>query len=164
MKTMYHLSKTYLGDKVTLTPKVPDSACFEDEGDIPRICFSTNVFYCVRGIIGCKRIRILGLVEFKNKIISQLDNEEEEELKLVNPSIYVTTKKLYIPPTCGDFRYNKEYWALENTEVKFIGYLCLKKLISSELKITDNINTLDPSEWWQNKSEYILLPKVMKLN
>lgn len=160
---MYHLSKKYLGDDVILTPKVPVNADLDSEGDIPRICFSTNVFYCVRGIIGCKRIRILGLVEFKNKIVSQLD-DEEEELKLVNPSIYVTTKKLYIPPAHGDFRYNKEYWALENTEVKFIGFLCLKKLINSKLKITDNANTLNPSEWWQNKSKYILLPKLMKLN
>ena len=146
-----------MGQQATLLPKVPNNAYFDEEGDIPRICFSTSIFYCVRSIIGCKRLRTIGLIAFKDIYTP------EEELKFNNPNIYVTNKKLYTPPACSDFKYNKEYWALDPTEVNFIGLLCLKNLVNGILKTTDIANTLDSQEWWNNKSNYILLSKLIKL-
>lgn len=135
MPIRYHLSKKFLGNRVTLTPKVPGSAIESFEGNIPRVCFSTNVFHCVRGICGCASLQCLDLAEFKDK--SSL------KLIIINPAIYKTNKKLYLPPSHADFRSNTEHWSIDSIDVTFIGYLCLNSLLERKILVTDNLKTLN---------------------
>jgi hypothetical protein len=173
MVTRYHLSKTFLGNEIILKPQVPSSAWVISEGDIPRVCFSTNVFYCVRSICGGPKLKVNNLTEFKDRTIEEQEvswddfiNEITDYSSYVfsNPSIYITEDKTYIPPSHGDFRSNRECWSLKETNVKFIGFLCLKNLINRKLLITNDNNTLQPDIFIQSFHKRIFKPHSMKLN
>lgn len=161
MSIKYHLSKVFLGNNVILTPKVPISSSIDAEGDIPRICFSVNIFYCVRSIGGGTLLKVFDLAEFKNRHISKFDKNYDEEkfnFSIINPSIYITKDKLFTPPAHGDFRHNKELWSLNPIDVKFAGYLCLNSLLSRELKITNMSNTLEVNTYLKNLNKRIYKP------
>lgn len=61
----YHISKKYLDKKVTLTPKVPESALINKEGNIPRICVSDDPLLCVRSVMSNPKIQVRNFIEFK---------------------------------------------------------------------------------------------------
>ena len=48
----YHVSKNNLGNIIYLEPKIPENCLIEEEGNIPHICVSTSIYYCLRSIIG----------------------------------------------------------------------------------------------------------------
>ena len=121
----YHVSKGYLGRSVTLNPQLPKSALISIEGDIPRVCFSTELSGCLSSISGGANCSISdALLEFKDKNI------------FPNPSVYITIEDLFTPPNISDFRENNEYWALIPIKVKFIGFIDLFQLTKNIIEIT----------------------------
>lgn len=113
----YHVSYEHLGDTKILLPRVPDNANRELEGDIPRICVSSDIIKCLYAIIGSYHLTAQQLrAQFGNR----------------NPSIYYTRRVPYIPPKCADFRENDERWFLEPVEFYFLGYLDMKTLLEQE--------------------------------
>lgn len=150
--TSYHLSKKFLGNVVRLRPKVPSSSAISIEGNIPRVCFSTNPFYCVRSICGSKHINGFDLIEFRLG-----------DTKFINPSIYATTKELFLPPQVSDFKHNKELWSLKSIDVEYLGFLCLQSLLAGHLKCTERKHTLQPATYLEFKDKNIGTPRSLKL-
>lgn len=167
MTKCYHLSKKFLGAQLTLKPKIPESSVISEEGDIPRVCFSENPFLCVRSICGSGDIKVADLSEFKDRTIKEpketwkdfINEKEKTDYILINPSIYVTEEILYLPPSCSDFRANKERWSLNKINVEFIGYLCLKSLLDRKLVNTDQTKSLDTETFQKSKDKRLFIPR-----
>jgi len=51
---LYHVSSKYLGEEVTLIPRIPPSQSLQERQgkyrDVPRICCSDTIEQCLRGI------------------------------------------------------------------------------------------------------------------
>lgn len=136
----YHVSRKDLGDKIKLTPKIPESAIISREGNIPRVTTSDNVLLCVKAIISSYTFKVADLLEFKHKN------------NFINPAIYVNdTDQPYLPPDAIDFRSNNEHWYLQETEFNLIGYVCLKSLTEGKLNIVNEKLTLTKEEFKDNK-------------
>lgn len=118
----FHISKKFLGNKITLTPKVPDSAQLHIEGDIPRICVSSSIYKCLCGILGNGRLR-----SFEAKA-------EFAE----NPCVYFTEKTPYLPPDCIDFRKIDEHWFLYPTDFYFAARIDLYNLFANHYIVPTN--------------------------
>jgi hypothetical protein len=149
MKKYFHVSKKHLGDSPVFLPRVPESSLSSIEGDIPRVCVSELLFFCLRGITGQSPLRIVDLLsEF-------VDGREGFEPcsefikrggKLLYPSVYSTTEIPHLPPKASDFRANKEMWFIYPVQMKLEGYLDLKWLVEHQkLKITSDAGSLPAS-------------------
>ena len=142
----YHVSKRYLGNTVTLTPKVPGTALITEEGDIPRICTSKNLLGCIRGIVSIKNVTVgKFLVETMDHIafMSIQDQINYPGKTLVSPSIYSSIERAYTPPNASDFRVNKEMWYLSDTNFTLIAFIDIIKLMyTGELDYTNEIQTV----------------------
>jgi len=119
---------------VILKPKVP-MKMYADEGNIPRICVSTNIIGCLKGITG-KLTKIRLVMTFAKDV---LEHEESDcypsyDLWLINPKIYVCNNKMaYLPPKFKDFRKNNEYWYIDETVFHYIGNINLDDLINKNV-------------------------------
>jgi hypothetical protein len=142
----YHVSKKYLGNTVTLTPKVPGTALITEEGDIPRICTSKNLLGCIRGIVSIKNVTVgQFLAETRDCIdfMSEQDQINGPAKTLVSPSIYSSIERAYTPPNASDFRVNKEMWYLSDTNFTLIAFIDIIKLMyTGELDYTNEIQTV----------------------
>lgn len=142
----YHVSKKYLGEKVVLTPRVPETCLVSEEGDIPRICTSRTLLGCIRGIVSHSMVSvrdfIYEIVECEG--FNTLDDYLADTKKMViSPPIYVTGGVAYTPPNASDFRANKEMWFLEDTEFVLIGYIDLALLMyTGELAVRQDIQSV----------------------
>ncbi|MFA6198861.1 MAG: hypothetical protein WC679_00390 [Bacteroidales bacterium] len=127
----FHISKIDLGDKVTLTPRLPDSAVISIEGNQKRICVSTSPLYCFRSITGMRSPRHYEILyEFKDEY------DEDDEPLFCFPTLYYTKNKPIKPPDISDFSYNEEHWFIEETEFYKIGYVDMLALINNDFKIS----------------------------
>jgi hypothetical protein len=114
-----HVSREYLGINPVIKPKIPGSVtknfiCRSEEGDIPRICVSTNIIKCINGITGNCDIPMESFVKHFP----------------TNPCVYITDEIPYIPPNCSDFRYNDEHWFITPTKFYFLGRIDIYKLLT----------------------------------
>ena len=135
----FHVTKKYLEDEVTLIPSVPQNALTDAEGDIPRICVSTSVFKCLRGLKGRENIY---KEDFKNFT--------------ENPCVYFTEETPYIPPDCNDFRYNDERWFIEPTKFFFLARVDLVRLFKDN---TVGITYFSEFDYSLCKKKWITCPK-----
>lgn len=125
----YHVRREYLGKAPIIQPKVPEAVsenvtCGAEEGNIPRICVSDNIFKCFRGIMG---IEIPRTIDFSTRF---------EE----NPYLYITDETALVPPNCLDFRYNNEHWFIKPTRFYYIGRIDMYKMVSRNiLDITEDV-------------------------
>jgi hypothetical protein len=123
--TYYHVSMHDHGQHFKFVPRTPELAFESKEGDIPRICVCPDVFYCLRGISGQKRL-------FSMDIILKATCCENGRNP---PAIYVTKKIAYLPPNVSDFRRNHEYWYVHPVVMDRIGYLDLVALTKGKIRI-----------------------------
>lgn len=113
----YHVSKIDRGEEFVFKPKLPESALISKEGDIPRICVCSNVYFCLRAITSSSS---LSLDDLRCEFVS--DND------MIPPAVYMTQESPYIPPDASDFRFNDERWFLSKIKMERVGYINLKPL------------------------------------
>lgn len=121
----YHVSKKDHGPLFKFKPKLPESAIIPKEGNIPRVCVSPEIFYCLRSISSNKNL-------YSMDIILECRNEEGTWNP---PAIYMTFESPYLPPRVSDFRYNHEHWFLKPIEMLRIGYVDLAALTTGKVEI-----------------------------
>lgn len=145
----YHVSKKDLGSVVTLIPKVPESSLISKEGNIPRICVSTHIYFCLRSITGGSSSKF-NVNEILHEIRDDIQPMEESlEWKnrgacFVSPAIYTCDEEAFVPPDACDFKKNNENWYIQNQSFKRIGYLHLHRLImDGQIKLVEYPHTLD---------------------
>lgn len=114
----YHVTK-YLGKQVTLKCNVPSGSSLLDvEGNIPRICVSDTIFFCLRATLG-------GTILKLQDMLSYYDNH--------NPCVYFTEEVPYDIPNASDFRFNHEKWFLKDTVFYYLGNVDVYKLFSQKI-------------------------------
>ena len=118
----FHISKIDLGNTVTLTPRLPDSAVTKIEGNQKRICVSTSPLFCLRSISGTRQPKI-------SDILYELQDSNLK--KCYSPVLYYTKEIPIIPPDVSDFRHNQEHWFIEETEFYKIGFIDLVLLTNN---------------------------------
>ena len=145
----YHVSKKNLGNTIYLEPKIPESSLLEEEGNIPRICVSINVYYCLRSIIAvqAKNFHVFNLLEAFRHNLLPMESKEYWVARgenLLSPSIYISKKYAFLPPNSSDFRSNKEHWYLQKTKFERLGFLDLSALITNgKLNVINDFNQID---------------------
>lgn len=144
----YHLRREYLGKNPTIIPRVPTAVynnviCRVEEGDIPRICVSDNVFKCILGITG-----------IDEPSVEDIDRRFDE-----NPCLYITDSTPYTPPNCLDFRTTNEHWFIAPTKFLYLGRVDMGKLLRrSVIELTSDKEFVAP------KSDKIFMLEDMKSN
>lgn len=110
----YHISDNYLGEIVIFKPRVPRTAAIKEEGDIPRICVSDSLYYCVKSLAG---------KTYDDYVKYFLDKRYKKYILIRNPAVYCCEQQPYLPPKASDFRENNEHWYITPVEFKFLGFL-----------------------------------------
>lgn len=123
----YHVSKIDHGKEFTFKPKVPESALFTTEGNIPRVCVCPNVFYCLRAICSCSPITV-------GDALLGMNNDDDFVYPFV---VYATEEVPFLPPKASDFRLNKEHWFLKDITMKRVGYISIIDLIYADVTVSD---------------------------
>lgn len=163
----FHLSKFDLGDSVILTPKVPESSLISKEGNIPRICVSSDVWLCICSIISVEKPSIRDLMyEFidRTKFDSFEDCKKHNEFFL-NPVVYEIDDEPFLPPDASDFRKNKEHWFLTPKEFNKKGYLDFYSLLKGKIHISSENKKLSCEQFvkeFTNLDEKIIREKIKK--
>lgn len=141
MKHWYHISLKYFNDNPVLNPKVPESACVENEGNIPRICVSDNILFCLRSIISTNHIRPIDILyEFKKD--KYRVRKTIAGAVVYNPCCYNTVSVPYLPPDISDFRQNNEHWFITPTKFHYMGRINILKLIlNNAIEFINDIDT-----------------------
>jgi len=119
----FHVSRKYLGDSPILTPRLPNNGnlkLMKNEGNIPRICVSNSLFYCLRAIHGTEEL-------VSTKLIF---NE--------NPCVYFTEETPYLPPDFDDFRLNNEMWFIKKTKFYYLARIDIYKLFTEKIIVPTN--------------------------
>lgn len=128
----FHVSKKYLGENPILTPRLPKNgklAILKYEGNIPRICVSNSIWFCLRAILG------------SYEIVST-DKEFTE-----NPCVYYTEDTPYLPPDYDDFRINNEMWFLKKTRFHYLARIDMYRLFTEKVIVpTDNETLVRPDK------------------
>lgn len=128
----FHVSKKYLGESPILTPRLPKNgklAILKYEGNIPRICVSNSIFFCLRAILGSEEI-------------VSTDREFTE-----NPCVYFTEKTPYLPPDYDDFRMNNEMWFIKKTQFFYLARIDMYRLFTEKVIVpTSEKNLVMPDK------------------
>ena len=134
----YHVSNEFIGYTPILEPRVPDTVLMS-EGNIPRVCVSNNIYFCIRSKVGREDLRAYDLL-YGFSAISAKDEEDyfikSESCKIttvMNPSVYVTEGTPYYPPDHSDFRRNNEMWFITPTQFHFIGFLSIGEIVKNRV-------------------------------
>ena len=139
----YHISDKFIGYNPVLEPKAYQDKEFVlwYEGNVPRICVSNNIFFCIRSMIGHEDLYTYDvLFRFRSSYDHNNLNEDknticgEEDGKSIivnNPAIYATEENPYYPSNCLDFRRNNEMWFINPTQFQFIGFLSIKQFVTN---------------------------------
>lgn len=127
-----HVSREYFGTNPVIKPKIPGSVsnnfvCRSVEGDIPRICVSTNLIKCISGITGNYDIPL----------------ESFTKHFPTNPCVYITDEIPYTPPNCSDFRDNDEHWFITPTHFYYLGRIDIYKLVTRHEIVRTEIETVN---------------------
>lgn len=143
----YHVSYVDLGERATLTPQIPKNSDIEEEGDIPRICVSTSIYSCLKGILSKQKFKSIHILNNFRKDMEAFEEMEEwinKGAKILSPTVYYTKKKAYEPPNASDFRKNNEYWYINKTIFDRVGYICLNTLIEkNQIRVVDFYHEVD---------------------
>ena len=135
----YHVSKIDHGEVFTFKPRLPSSALVNNEGNIPRVCVCTEIFYCLRAITSGEYLRISHLVAElqRNDPVKDYGSEVMNiaEVRYQPPAIYATEEQPFIPPNASDFRRNKEHWFLSEVAMERIGYLDLESFYKGTVAV-----------------------------
>ena len=134
----YHVSDEFIGYNPVLEPRqVPGNSVLMFEGNVPRICVSNNIYFCIRSKIGREDLRAYDLLyQFSVRTDNEDSVIETESCKIVtvkNPSVYVTEDTPYYPPNCNDFRRNNEMWFITPTQFQFIGFLSIDQVVKNQV-------------------------------
>lgn len=119
----FHVSRIYLGPRVVLTPRQPETAIHHERGLPDRVCFAPSVRQCLASLSGA---RVSALV-----IGETLPRRKKVNGKWAhaNPVVYQTNKRLRRPPQDrSDFALTGERWSLGPIEVERVGFVCLEHL------------------------------------
>lgn len=136
----YHISKKDLGVNVKFTPRVPDSALVSIEGNIPRVCVSSSLLGCIRGICGTNKVTVSDIIYgCKKDVVSN---------SYCPLTVYLAPADIYpyVPPNVSDYRANKEHWYLSVIKMRRIGYIDFTALLDGCIEIIDYKKTLSISE------------------
>lgn len=129
----YHISSKDHGENFKFKPRIPRSSLISKEGNIPRICVSPSIYYCLCSIAGHRPLDFSDIVlEFKS-----------EDGTIVSPSVYITEEVPFIPPDASDFKKNNERWFLKSIIMKRIGYLNLLALSVGNIELMSESKTFD---------------------
>ena len=123
----YHIT-TNLGNRVILTPRVPTTS-LDAEGDIPRICVSTSVYDCIRGVTGSRLLQTHHI------------HDALKGSKVL--CIYSTQDSPFKPPACLDFRRNSEMWFLKDTTFVRAGFICASAWNQGTIHVVEHASTFD---------------------
>ena len=147
-KKFLHLSKSDLGAKFKFIPRIPSNAIMDEEGDIPRICVSTNLYDCVRGILGMTLPSTNDFgCEMRRFPQRQTLWEQVGEPTFHPCALYGTNRQAYLPPNHGDFRENNEHWFLTPVTMNRLGFLDLHAFFKDgELRIIDEYVSLSAAQ------------------
>ena len=132
----FHVSDEFVGYNPVLEPRqIPGNSVFMFEGNVPRVCVSNNIYFCVRSKIGREDLRSYDLLfQFAVRKNDEDSITETDTCKIVtikNPSVYATEETPYYPPNCNDFRRNNEMWFITPTQFQFIGFLSIDQIIKN---------------------------------
>lgn len=130
----YHVSNEFIGYTPILEPRIPDTVLM-DEGNIPRVCVSNNIYFCIRSKVGREDLRAYDLLYGFNAKDDEDYFIRYEICKMVtvkNPSVYVTEGTPYYPPNYSDFRRNNEMWFI-TTQFHFIGFLSIGEIVKNQV-------------------------------
>lgn len=144
----FHLSRKDLGQKFKFEPKIPESALISKEGNIPRVCVCSEIFYCMRAIVSSKVL-----------LLSSLFLEFEETDKSILPfTVYATKRIPFLPPAASDFRRNKEHWYLTPVVMERLGYVDLHSLFLGKIVVSKEYKTL-PRDFKLNPEIEVLIKR-----
>lgn len=131
----YHVSNEFIGYTPILEPRIPDTVLM-NEGNIPRVCVSNNIYFCIRSKVGREDLRAYDLLYGFNAKDDEDYFIRYEICKMVtvkNPSVYVTEGTPYYPPNYSDFRRNNEMWFITPTQFHFIGFLSIGEIVKNQV-------------------------------
>lgn len=148
-KKFLHVSKHDLGEKFKFTPRIPENAVLDYEGDIPRVCVSTNLYDCVRGVLGEAEPVVADFAH----TMRRWHTERSRGMYYEASALYGTNRKAFLPPDHGDFRDNQEHWFLTPVTMYRLGYIDLRAFFQfCELKIVPErqVFQYDEASTWGN--------------
>lgn len=130
----YHVSDEFIGYQATFMPKVfgTEKFALRFEGNVPRICVSNNIFFCIRAKTGRDDLRVYDLTD-QFRVKTLYDEDDGRSIIIRNPSVYVTEETPYYPPNYSDFRRNNEMWFVSPTKFQFIGFLSIDQVIKNHM-------------------------------
>ena len=132
----YHVSNEFIGYNPILEPRVPDTVLMS-EGNIPRVCVSNSIYFCIRSKVGREDLRVcdvldqFSVAEDNENYIIETKNYKITTVK--NTSVYVTEDNPYYPPDYSDFRRNNEMWFITPTQFHFIGFLSIGEIVKNRV-------------------------------
>lgn len=146
-KTLHPFLEKYKGINYNTSMIYPTNPlrAHKREGNIPRICVSDQIINCLRSIIGVEILMVNDEVYEYGGHVKHTSNKHIKLIKnLVNPYVYVTDCKPFIPPAFGDFELLNERWFIYPTKFRLLGTLSLKNLFRGKIKINN----------WHNNKPY----------
>ena len=135
----YHISNEFIGYNPILEPRVPiiTETTLTSEGNIPRVCVSNSIYFCIRSKVGREDLRVcdvldqFSVAEDNENYIIETNNCKISTVK--NTSVYVTEDAPYYPPDYSDFRRNNEMWFITPTQFHFIGFLSIGEMVKNQV-------------------------------
>ena len=135
----YHISNEFIGYNPILEPRVPivTETTLTSEGNIPRVCVSNSIYFCIRSKVGREDLRVcdvldqFSVAEDNENYIIETKNCKISTVK--NTSVYVTEDTPYYPPDYSDFRRNNEMWFITPTQFHFIGFLSIGEMVKNQV-------------------------------
>ena len=101
---MFHISDKYLGDDITMTPRVPSGQSLSEIHSkyklIPRICCSDTIEKCLAGITKLKIKEEMYVYELKDRKV-QIDWDSPRDC-------------------CDDWELTDEVWLIEPAKFKYV--------------------------------------------
>lgn len=138
-----------LGAFLTMTPRVPETCLISKEGNIPRICVSTHLYYCLRSITGGSSNKfyvneILHEIRDDMRAMESCDEWIKRATWLNSPTVYISYEEAFTPPDACDFKKNHESWYITPQKFQRLGFIDLPTLVSEGvIKIIDTEHSIE---------------------
>ena len=154
----YHISNEFIGYNPILEPRVPivTETALISEGNIPRVCVSNSIYFCIRSKVGREDLRVCDILDqfsvtednenyiIENKIMARFTFTKED--------FYSEEPYAFVFSYASDrFRHDLEMNKMAE-EAKKAGYTGFKKsyqayLKSLHLKNAANVDRNNPSDF-----------------